>query len=175
VSRPDSRAAAQTGDTAPDAVKQSSRDVVEERWVYGGIRVLDNKRVHAWIDPSGRELLYAHKRSGTWAVGSFYTARVTRNGPHTTLYATPSYHGDGYADTGLRRRLWAQDTAARARLALVAQERNAARRNAIDEALMPLLDVARTLKTGADRDAFTAYVIRQLAAAWYTLPTGDPS
>ncbi len=24
----------------------------KERWIYGGIRVLDDKRIHAWIDPA---------------------------------------------------------------------------------------------------------------------------
>jgi hypothetical protein len=67
-----------------------------ERWVYGGIRVLDSKRVHAWIDAAGRELLYAFARSGNWAIGSFYTAQVTRNGlqdyaaRHTRLHRGPS-------------------------------------------------------------------------------------
>ncbi len=153
----------------PDEHDQA-RNAATERWIYGGIRVLDGKRVHAWIDPAGRERLYAHKRGGHWAIGSYYTARVTRNGPHTALYGAPAYSGDGYADDELRRRLWAEDIAARAQLTLLTQERSDARRNAIDEALAPLLAIARTLKTGADRDAFTAYVIRHLIAAWYIRP-----
>jgi hypothetical protein len=140
-----------------------------ERWVYGGIRVLDGKRVHAWIDPSGREGLYAHKRGGTWAIGSYYTAQVSRQDGSTRLHNDPTFTGE-QADDELRRHLWAADTAARARLARLAQERNDARRNAIDEALEPVLAVARTLKTGPDRDAFTAHVLRRLLAAWYTRP-----
>ncbi len=140
----------------------------KERWIYGGIRVLDDKRIHAWIDPAGREGLYAHKRASTWAIGSYYTARVIRTGSSTTLYGTPTYTGDGYAPDELRRELWAKDTAARTRLARLAQERKESRRNAIDQALAPLITAARTLKTSADRDAFTAYVMRQLIRAWYT-------
>ena len=62
------------------------------------------------------------------------------------------------------------DTAARAQLARVAQERNDARRNAIDEVLEPVLAIARTLKSGPERDAFTAYVLRRMLSVWYTPP-----
>ena len=154
---------------APDT-GGTGEPVAGERWIYGGIRVLDDKRVHAWIDPAGRELLYTFTRGGTWAIGSIYTARVTRTDTHTTLHATPTYTGDRTDDDELRRRLWAADTAARSQVALLAQERNDARRNAIDEALQPLLVAARTLRTGPDRDAFTAYVLRRLLAAWYRPP-----
>ena len=80
-------------------------DAAPERWVYGGIRVLDGKRVHAWIDPSGRELLYAHKRATTWAIGSFYTVQVSRHGTGTRLHGEPAYTGE-QADADLRRHLW---------------------------------------------------------------------
>ena len=143
----------------------------DERWVYGGIRILDGKRVHAWIDPTGRELLYTFKRAGGWAIGSVYTARIDRADARATLHGTPAYTGDRTEDDELRRELWAKDTAARAQLALLAQQRNDWHRNAIDEALEPLLAAARTLKTGPDRDAFTAYVLRRLLAAWYSPPT----
>jgi hypothetical protein len=47
-------------------------------------------------------------------------------------------------------------------------ERDAARRNALDEALAPLLELAGGLRTGAQRDALAAYVIRKLHNAWNT-------
>jgi hypothetical protein len=139
-----------------------------ERWVYGGIRVLNGKRVHAWIDPHGHELLYSHKRSGHWAIGRYYTADVIRTGTRTQLYGTPMYTGDRDAGDELRRQLWVKDTAARTRLADLAAERKAAQRNAIDEALQPLLAAASVLRTGADRDAFIAYVLRRLISGWST-------
>jgi hypothetical protein len=142
-------------------------DTTTERWIYGGIRVLDGKRVHAWIDPGGRELLYAHKRAGNWAIGSSYTAQVIRTGPSTALYGTPTYTGNGDTPDELRRELWANHLAARTRLSDLTQERKAAQRNAIDEALRPLLAAARTVKTSADRDALIAYVMRQLITAWH--------
>lgn len=137
-----------------------------ERWIYGGIRVLHDRRIHAWIDPNGQQCLYQLKRAGSWVIGGYYTARVARNGDATTLYGTPHYTGDGNAPDDVRRDLWAKDTAARTRLALLAQERNQARRTAIDEALDPLLTLARTAKTSADRDALTAYVLRRMITSW---------
>ncbi len=43
---------------------------------------------------------------------------------------------------------------------------DAGRRNALDEALAPLLELAAPLRTGAQRDALAAYVIRKLHSAW---------
>lgn len=43
-----------------------------------------------------------------------------------------------------------------------------ARRNALDEAIAPLLELAAALRTGAQRDALAAYVIRKLHSAWNT-------
>jgi len=83
-----------------------------ERWLYGGVRVLDGKRVHAWIDPSGEELLYTFKRASSWAIGSYYTAAVSRQDATTRLHGSPTSTGE-QADPELRRHLWAQDTTAR--------------------------------------------------------------
>jgi hypothetical protein len=156
----------------PDGPHHDDTDEVAElpteRWIYGGIRALEGKRVYAWIDPSGRELLYAHKRGGGWAIGSYYTAQISRDATTTRLHGLPTYTGDATDDDALRRDLWASHTAAQARLADLTRERNAARRNAIDEALQPLIAAARSLKTSAERDAFTAYVLRHLISSWAT-------
>jgi hypothetical protein len=137
-----------------------------KRWIFGGIRVLDGKRIHAWIDPAGRELLYAHTRSVSRSIGCYHTAQVVRAGSSTSLCGAPTYAADGYAPDEQRQQLWAKDTAARARLADLNQERKAAQRNAVDEALRPLIAAPRSLKTSADRDAFIAYVMRQLIGSW---------
>ena len=47
-------------------------------------------------------------------------------------------------------------------------EWDAARRNALDEAIAPLLELAAPLRTSAQRDALAAYVIRKLHNAWAT-------
>ena len=51
---------------------------------------------------------------------------------------------------------------------LVRAEGDDARRNALDEAIAPLLELAAPLRTGAQRDALAAYVIRKLHSAWNT-------
>jgi len=48
-------------------------------------------------------------------------------------------------------------------LELARAERNDARRNAPDEAIAPLLEIARTMRTTAERDALAVYVIRKIA------------
>lgn len=49
---------------------------------------------------------------------------------------------------------------------MIRAERNAVRRNALDEALTPLLELARPLRTSAERDALAAYIIRRLHNTW---------
>jgi hypothetical protein len=136
-----------------------------ETWTYGGIRAgRDGKRRHAWLDPGGEELLFPAAQ-GRPAIGSHYTARVTRDGDGVTLHGTPEYAG-GQVGDGTRRALWSADTLARTRLETLRAERDDARRNALDEAIAPLLELAAPLRTGAQRDALAAYVIRKLHEAW---------
>jgi hypothetical protein len=137
----------------------------QETWTYAGVRVLDGKRQHAWLDPTGEELLFA-RTGGSMAVGSHYTAQVIRRDDgRITLRGTPIYAGSA-AGEATRLALWAKHTAAQTRLELIRAERNAARRNALDEALAPLLEVAAGLRTGAERDALAAYILRRIQHAW---------
>ena len=39
----------------------------EETWTYAGVRVLDGKRQHAWLDPAGEELLFSRTGYSTSA------------------------------------------------------------------------------------------------------------
>jgi hypothetical protein len=138
---------------------------VAETWTYGGIRAgKDGKRRYAWLDPGGDELLFA-STGGRPAIGSLYTARVTRTDSGITLHGTPEYTGS-QASPETRQALWAKHTLAQTRLETLRAERDAARRNALDEALAPLLELAAPLRTGAQRDALAAYVIRKLHEAW---------
>ena len=59
-------------------------------------------------------------------------------------------------------------TLAQTQIEALRAERDAARRNALDEAIAPLLDLAAPLRTGAQRDALAACVIRTLHNAWNT-------
>jgi hypothetical protein len=60
-------------------------------------------------------------------------------------------------------RLQVGHTVAQTRLELLRAERNAARRNALDEALAPLLEVAAGLRTSAERDAVAVYILRRFS------------
>ena len=136
-----------------------------EVWTYGGVRVgKGGKRVHAWLDTSGEELLFS-RAGARMAVGSQYTVSVSRHDEAITLHGTPAYAGSA-ADEATRRAVWAGHTVAQTRLEMIRAERNDARRSALDEALAPLLELAGPLRTSAERDALAAYVLRKLCNAW---------
>ena len=104
------------------------------------------------------------------AVGSHYTAWVTRRDDGgITLHGTPEYAGS-QASQETRAALWTEHTLAQTRIESLRAERDDARRNALDEAIAPLLELelAAPLRTGAQRDALAAYVIRKLHSAWNT-------
>ncbi len=110
---------------------QTAPEPVAELWTYGGLRVgKDGRRLYAWLDPGGEELLFS--RTGRMAVGSQCTVRVTRDGT-VTMHGTPEYAGPA-ADEATRRSLRAAHTLAQTRLEALRAERSAARRNALDEA-----------------------------------------
>ena len=71
----------------------------------------DGKRLHAWLDPAGEELLFS--RTGQKAVGSQYTVRVTRDDT-ITVHGTPEYAGTA-AGEDTRRALWTGHTLAQIR------------------------------------------------------------
>ena len=147
---------------APDG---AAPEPVTETWTYGGIRAdKDGRKWHAWIDPAGEEHWFA--RTGSrMAVGSHYTAQVTRRDSGITLHGTPEYTGS-QAGREARAALWTAHTLAQTRIESLRAERAAARRSALDEALASLLDLAAPLRTGAQRDALAAYVLRRLCEAW---------
>jgi hypothetical protein len=138
---------------------------VQETWTYGGVRVgARHTRVHAWIDPAGEELWFP-KAGAHAAVGSRYTVSVRRSAGTTSIIGVPEYAGRS-PDDGLRQRLWAAHTAATTWLQMIRDQRNDAKHSALDQAIAPLLDLARTLRTSAERDALAAYVIRKLHTTW---------
>jgi hypothetical protein len=136
-----------------------------ETWVYGGIRVdSDGKRCHAWIDPAGEDHWFSRTGAGM-AVGSCYTVEVSRHDGTLRLHGVPEYAGSA-ANDATRRALWTEHTLAQTQLETIRAERDARRRNALDEAIAPLMQVASGLRTAAQRDALAAYVIRKLHNAW---------
>ncbi len=136
---------------------------VDENWTYGGRRVLEGKRYHAWQDGTGRERYYA--KSAATVIGGRYVVTVSREGRNTWLHGEPRYTGE-QVDERTRREMEALDIAAMAVLAAKTRERNDARRKALDDALRPLVDLAAKVAFGHERDAFLAYVIRRITNPW---------
>lgn len=101
---------------------------------------------------------------GSFATGSAYTATVTRTADGVTLHGDPVY-SDQDVPRELRQDLWAADTAARAKLSHLTMERNAAKKNALDEAIQPLADIVGKIRTNPERNAVIAHILNRLLMA----------
>ena len=130
---------------------------VTETWTYGGIRAdKDGKKWHAWVDPVGEEHWFA-KTGGRMAVGSRYTARVTRRDDGgISLRGTPEYAGS-QADRETRAALWTAHTLAQTRIESLRAERDAASRNGRARSTSP---VARSAASNAASNSATSVVKR---------------
>jgi len=137
----------------------------EEIWVFGGSRVdRAGRRVHAWLAADLDDELW-FKARGSYAPGSQYRVRVTRDDNGTiTMHGVPVYLGR-HGDDAVRVALDARHRAAETRLRLAALERNDKRHSALDAAIEPLADLIRSAPM-ADRDAILAHVLRRLSRAW---------
>jgi hypothetical protein len=139
---------------------------IEERWTYAGVRLDEKGKPHnVWIpDGSDRELWYPPK--GIYTVASVYAAMVTRTDDgRTTLHGTPKYVRR-LEDRDKIVRLEAEHWAAKADQERLKRERSAATEEALDDALAPLVRIARMQRTRAQRDAFAARVMRKLMGEW---------
>jgi hypothetical protein len=102
-----------------------------------------------------------------WA-RAYGLARDPRSGRHAISLIgpgpdfSPEYAGS-QAGRETRAALWTAHTLAQTRIEALRAEWDAARRNALDAAIAPLLELAAPLRTGAQRDALAAYVIRPLS------------
>lgn len=140
-----------------------------ERWINGGLRLLDGKKVHAWLpeppagEPLGRDLLYRHR--GSWVVGGIYQATVARFDDYVHLHGSPGPWQQRLDDPVTVGRLEVLDRQARDTLALLALERKAAKDPALAKAMQPLLEIAATLATDAQVRALSAYVTEQIYVA----------
>ena len=151
--------------TEPETTETTETREHVERWTYGGVRMTtDRKRTAMWIDPSGRELLFAAKASTRGAVGMVYNVTVVRpGGDRVSMIGAPVWTGEAHPDDEYRLRLAAAARAAEVRLAAVSAERRY--EDELDQALEPLLAVARKMRA-ADRTALLAYVIRKIGGVW---------
>jgi hypothetical protein len=137
----------------------------EEIWVFGGTRINQGKRVHAWLpvadlgepDPV---LLYAAK--GSHAVGSEYRVKVVRGETAITRYGTPEFYRR-HGDDALRARLEAAHAVAERVLRVKATERKAKDDSALDAILAPLLESIADASPFS-REVFALYVFRRIMA-----------
>jgi hypothetical protein len=142
-----------------------------ERWIYGGLRMLNTGTVHAWLPepaagrPLPEELWYRVKAKGDWMVGGIYTATVTRAGQRVQLYGSPGPWLQRFEDREAVARLEVLDRAARDEIAHNALKRRAAKDPALATAIRPLLELAAGLRTDAQVRALLAYVTEQIYAA----------
>jgi hypothetical protein len=146
----------------------STVEPVEELWVFAGTRVtLKDQPAHVWVDGEGKgaELWFAKK--GHYSIGGVYKVEVTRHdGDKLTRHGIPRFER-ALDDRDAQVRWEAKDAAAAADLERIRRERKADADSALDEALKPLVTIAQELRTGAQRDAFAAYIIRKVAkTAW---------
>lgn len=142
-----------------------------ERWIYGGVRVLNAGTVHAWIPEPGAgqqlsdELWYRLKAGGHWVIGGVYTATVARSAQRVQLHGSPGPWLHRFADRDAVARLEVLDRSARDEIARTALQRRAAKDPALAAAIRPLLELAAGLRTDAQVRALLAYVTEQVYAA----------
>jgi hypothetical protein len=135
-----------------------------ERWIFGGSRLgAGDKRVHAWVDPTGRHLLF--KASGSFVVGSIYGARVVRDGECITLYGKPDYTGDRCDDLVVVEELSAAHRAAEVALGLAVRERADKRNDPVEQAIDHLAELAGHIPA-SPRTGFAVYVTVRLVRTW---------
>jgi hypothetical protein len=140
---------------------------VTEEWTCMGVRVnAKGKRVVFWLTPDGTELAYLEKIS--YVTGGIYEVEVTRTEGHV-LRDKPRYTRRWLDRDDPRVQKWhLSEMTAEQQLAREARERKdkAAGFVALDQAMEPLLQIARSYRTNAQRDALIADVIRRLSTPW---------
>jgi hypothetical protein len=139
-----------------------------EEWVHTGVRVSSKgKRVTTWQVPSGKAISFIERKS--YITGGVYTVKVSdAEGGGIVRHGDPrwDHRYDNDDDVAQWR---AREVAAEAALAHKVNERAAAKRDALNEAMNPLVNIARTLRTSAERDAFIAHIINRITQeAWWT-------
>jgi hypothetical protein len=135
-----------------------------ERWIFGGSRVgTGDKRLHAWVDQTGRRLQF--KASGNYVVGSIYVARVVRDDDGVTLYGKPDYTGDRSDDHVVVDELSAAHRAAEVALSLAARQRADKRNDPVEHAIDRLAELAARVPA-SQRTGFAVYVTVRLLRTW---------
>jgi hypothetical protein len=141
-----------------------SDESAKETWTCMGVRQgSKDQRCTSWRDPNGKTLLYAEKNSVI--TGGLYEVMVTRT-DGSTHRGHPVYTGRlPYDDPDLKA--WrVAEMEAEQELARQARERKAKADDPFGKAMEPLIEYAKACRTGAQRDALIADVIRRLNTPW---------
>ncbi|GLY54878.1 hypothetical protein [Lentzea sp. NBRC 102530] len=143
-------------------------DAVEpkpEEWVFGGSRVDNGKRFHAWIpldDPHRNELFY--KPRGSFAVGSVYEVQVVRREGRVSKYPDPKYLRR-CEDEALRDQVSARHAAAEVVIGRQQLERADKKDDPVTVAVDRLAELARHVHP-SQRNAFAAMVLNKIGRSW---------
>lgn len=142
---------------------------VKELWAFAGHRVgVKNLATQVWVDDEGKgkELWFAKK--GVYSIGGIYEVETTRHADGRLTLHGGSPRFIRASDDRDARTLWeAENLAANAILESKRRERKADADSALNEALAPLVTIAKGLRTNAQRDVFAAHIIRKIAeSAW---------
>lgn len=143
--------------------EKKTEETTDETWLCGGFRIFrDGKTSYLWIADSGNgEERYYQGTSGCIA-GALYTVKVGYEDGSCIMYGKPKWQSRGEEDK--RREMEAAEHAAKVKQSAIRRERADGKHKALDEALEPLIKIAQSLRTGAEKDAFLAYVIRNVQA-----------
>ena len=141
-----------------------------EVWTFAGERVGSDgkKRVHVWLDETGRDLWFAAKTG--LVIGGRYRVRVKRSGEDSvSLYGSPAPEYVERVDSENEQlAVWqAADIAAKTRQAARRREaRDAAEATNLDNAIATIRRIANRQRTAADRAALVGHVITQITSIW---------
>jgi hypothetical protein len=139
---------------------------LKERWTALGTRVTSKGAQAArWLTEEGGELLFPDRTA--FVIGATYEITLKRTeAGRVTMIGKPAFVGRDAADPA-KVALWeARDLIARQELSRRSRERKASKQRALDEAMRPLLDIAREMRSTADKDSFAVYVLRRLQSPW---------
>lgn len=137
-----------------------------EQWTYAGMRVSsDGKRCSGWLDSTDEIRLYAEPTS-SFVLGGIYDVVITQTGLRR---GTPKYTGRRLAFDDPLLSTWrvAQLDAEQvlARNARERKDKNGT--DALEEAMQPLIALAKSCRTEAQRAALIADVIYRMNTSWW--------
>jgi hypothetical protein len=140
------------------------------RWKCMGVREFDGKQAIYWLDGDGKTRVFTDR--DVYVTGGVYRVEFQRTDNGGVMRkGQPFYVGDRLAFDDPQLIEWrAAETAAKAILKSKSVERKHAAQNkaVLDELLDPLAELAKTMRTQPERDAFTAHIINRVTKAWWT-------